>query len=140
MLESVAKGNGLLRHGARGPAARAIQNFLIGQGHDVGASGADGHWGKKTSEALRAWQKANGLKADAIIGKNTLAKMDGITSTVSPGSAAPSGPSSSEPGGGLPVDFEKVWAAHPHNYQDDWEQNTASSDLQKEQEIGRAHV
>ena len=135
VLENVAKGNGLLRHGARGPAARAIQNFLIGQGQDLGRSGADGHWGKKTSEALKKWQKANGLKADGVVGKNTLAKMDGITSTVSPGGGggAPTTPASDEPGGGLPVDFEKVWAAHPHNYQDDYEQNTSSSDLQKDQ-------
>ena len=135
VLENVAKGNGLLREGARGPAVRAIQNFLISQGQDLGASGADGSWGRMTTTALKAWQKANGLKDDAIIGKGTLGKMDTTTGTVTPGGggAAPPGPSSSEPGGGLPVDFEKVWAAHPHNYQDDWEKNTSSADLQKAQ-------
>ncbi len=87
VLETVAKGGGLLRPGARGPAVRAIQQFLIGAGHDLGRWGADGAWGKMTTEALRKWQSDNGLSPDAVIGKNTLGAMDKAGGGSGPGDA-----------------------------------------------------
>ena len=44
VLETIAKGNGTLRRGARGPAVRAIQQYLIASGYNLGRSGADGAW------------------------------------------------------------------------------------------------
>ncbi len=76
VLETVAKGGALLRQGARGPAVRAIQQFLIGAGYDLGRWGADGSWGKKTTAAVKSWQTDHGLSSDGIIGKNTLGAMD----------------------------------------------------------------
>lgn len=105
VLETVAKGGGLLRQGARGPAVRAIQQFLIGQGMDLGRWGADGSWGKQTTTAVKAYQAANGLGADGIIGKNTLSAMDamgggassGPAATVTPTEPATSGPTAAVP-------------------------------------------
>jgi hypothetical protein len=42
--------------------------------------GVDGHFGPKTESAVKAWQKANGLKDDGIVGPATLGKM-GISLT-----------------------------------------------------------
>lgn len=87
VLETVAKGGGLLRPGARGPAVRAIQQFLISEGFDLGRWGADGSWGRVTTNAVKAWQKSSGLSSDGVIGPSTLGAMDktgGGTSTPTP--------------------------------------------------------
>jgi N-acetyl-anhydromuramyl-L-alanine amidase AmpD len=41
----------------------------------------DGVWGKRTTECLKAWQKAHGLTPDGLVGPATLAKM-GLTAAV----------------------------------------------------------
>jgi peptidoglycan hydrolase-like protein with peptidoglycan-binding domain len=167
VLEAVAAGQGTLKQGARGPSVRALQNFLLGQGIQVGRSGADGVWGDATTKAVRSWQASHGLNPDAVVGKDTLGAMDrqsavsppspGTTTpatapapsgqtprppTTQPGPATPAqaqggnGPQQAPPGssnGGLPEDFQKMWDAHPHNYQTDGTQNTDSGDLQVQQ-------
>ena len=50
---------------------RELQDRLIRLGYDVGASGADGDFGKATEEAVKAFQAANGLTADGEYGKKT---------------------------------------------------------------------
>jgi len=166
VLESVAKGQATLRQGAKGPAARAIQKFLVAQGFKVGRGGADGDWGEGTTKGVKGWQAANGIGADGVIGKATLAAMDKAPPVSAPAAgaqpapvaqpvataagpagvaqpaAAPAaaatarpntGPAAGVPGsrdGGLPQNFQKMWEAHPHNYQADPAQNTASSDVQ----------
>lgn len=47
----------------------------------------DGYWGKLTTEAVKAWQKAHGLAADGIVGPATLAMMglSAVAATVTPG-------------------------------------------------------
>jgi N-acetyl-anhydromuramyl-L-alanine amidase AmpD len=42
------------------------QRALIALGFDLGATGADGDWGKKSREALLAFQQANGLFANGL--------------------------------------------------------------------------
>lgn len=143
VLESIAQGNGTLRAGARGPAVRALQTYLIqaGLGTHLGRWGADGSFGNGTTNAVRAWQTARGLASDGVIGKDTLSAMDKDTSTVNapaPGQQqTPAGGATTQAGGpsgsrngGLPDDFQQVWDAHPHNYLPDASQNTASDDLQ----------
>lgn len=45
------------------------QFALVSQGYDVGT--IDGEWGDGTSAAVSAFQTANGLPADGIIGRET---------------------------------------------------------------------
>jgi hypothetical protein len=61
-----------LRIGMRGPLVQAWQNFLVGQGFDPG--GAEGDFGDKTQTATMAFQQAQGLKADGVVGQQTFAK------------------------------------------------------------------
>ncbi|HAN31665.1 MAG TPA: hypothetical protein DCQ06_08725 [Myxococcales bacterium] len=136
VLERVARGEALLKHGAKGPAVRAIQQFLLNQGFDLGRHGADGHWGGKTTTAVKAWQRGASLGADGKIGKNTLGAMDsGIT--VTPPPARPTTPqASSGPADGdsqIPADFEEMWDAHPHNNSSGTDQNTSSSEVNEDQ-------
>ena len=58
--------------GSTGPAVRAVQdqaNFRNGKnGHSLNV---DGVFGKKTDVWVRAFQKAEGFKADGVVGKAT---------------------------------------------------------------------
>lgn len=58
-----------LRHGARGPEVKLLQELLITMGYLKSA--ADGIFGRKTLEAVRGFQRAATLTADGIVGKNT---------------------------------------------------------------------
>lgn len=60
-----------LRKGSRGDDVKKLQEMLNALGYDCGA--ADGIFGAKTEIAVRSFQQANGLAADGIAGKNTLA-------------------------------------------------------------------
>ncbi|HNX81193.1 MAG TPA: peptidoglycan-binding domain-containing protein [Candidatus Omnitrophota bacterium] len=51
------------------PTNKQIQTALANAGFDPGSS--DGHMGRKTREAIRAFQKANNLHADGKVGKKT---------------------------------------------------------------------
>ena len=51
------------------PVVKTLQHRLNYIGHDCGA--ADGILGKRTVAAIRAFQQANGLTADGIVGRNT---------------------------------------------------------------------
>jgi len=62
----------LIRVGSKGPDVRAVQNFLIGEGHKILA---DGEFGAKTEVAVKAYQKGQGLTADGVIGNETLGSM-----------------------------------------------------------------
>ena len=67
-----------LQKGFKGSdAVRAVQRRLKELGYYKGA--ADGDFGPATEEAVKAFQRANGLKADGKVGKQTLAKMNAKT-------------------------------------------------------------
>lgn len=51
-------------------AVKRLQQELLALGYEIGS--ADGIFGAKTSEAVKLFQKANGLSADGIVGKDTL--------------------------------------------------------------------
>lgn len=59
-----------LREGSRGADVEAWQNFLIGQGFDVGV--ADGDFGSRTRAATISFQEAHGLVGDGIAGNRTI--------------------------------------------------------------------
>lgn len=58
-----------LRYGSRGTEVVALQKFLEIK--------ADGIFGTQTDKAVKEFQKANGLKADGIVGILTRAKING---------------------------------------------------------------
>ena len=63
----------MLRTGSRGDAVRKLQELLNAKGYTCG--GVDGIFGSKTYAAVLAFQKANGLAADGIVGPLTWAKL-----------------------------------------------------------------
>lgn len=65
-----------LKKGSKGDAVKALQKQLIALGYDVGKKGVDGDFGSATLAAVKAFQKANGLKADGVVGESTWAKLD----------------------------------------------------------------
>ena len=58
-----------VKQGSKGDAAKLVQAV-------IGAK-ADGDFGPKSAEALKAWQSKNGLTADGVVGPTTWAKMFG---------------------------------------------------------------
>ena len=64
-----------LRKGSKGEDVRYVQKRLIELGYDLGSYGADGDFGSKTLAAVKAYQKANKLTADGIVGKKTWAAL-----------------------------------------------------------------
>ena len=61
----------MLRSGSRGDAVKEMQEKLLARGYDLGKCGADGIFGRMTFIAVRAFQRAAGLKADGICGPLT---------------------------------------------------------------------
>jgi len=61
-----------LRSGDAGATVRHVQQELDRLGYSISA---DGKYGTKTADAVRDWQKKNGLSADGIFGKNSWEKM-----------------------------------------------------------------
>lgn len=65
-----------LRRGSSGEYVTLLQTKLIQRGYDLQPYGADGKYGTKTENAVKAFQKDNGLTADGICGKNTWTALD----------------------------------------------------------------
>ena len=63
----------MLRTGSRGDAVRKLQELLNAKGYTCGS--VDGIFGSKTKAAVLAFQKANGLGVDGIVGPLTWAKL-----------------------------------------------------------------
>ena len=64
-----------LSKGSKGDKVRVLQELLLGRGYDLGTYGADGDFGATTHRRVVAFQVANGLAADGIVGKNTWRKL-----------------------------------------------------------------
>lgn len=62
-----------LRYGSEGAEVTTLQNRLIALGYLAGS--ADGKFGRDTKSAVIAFQKANGLSADGVVGEDTSAKL-----------------------------------------------------------------
>jgi len=60
-----------LRKGSRGEYVTLLQTKLIQQGYDLAPYGADGAYGNKTVEAVKAFQRDHGLSDDGICGPKT---------------------------------------------------------------------
>ena len=64
----------VLRPGSTGEAVRELQQALKGLGYDPGA--VDGQFGAGTEAAVKAFQKAQGITADGIVGDVTWVNID----------------------------------------------------------------
>lgn len=64
-----------LAKGDKGNKVRVLQELLLGRGYDLGTYGADGDFGATTHRRVVAFQVANGLTADGIVGENTWRKL-----------------------------------------------------------------
>lgn len=69
--------------GMRGDIVTSIQQLLIDKGfvHVSKNDMADGIFGNRTKRMVMAFQAANGLKDDGIVGKDTWAKLNGAAAT-----------------------------------------------------------
>lgn len=62
-----------LRKGSKGEQVKTLQRLLNALGHDCGS--VDGDFGAKTEAAVRAFQKAERIEADGIVGRDTWSKL-----------------------------------------------------------------
>lgn len=76
--EKVSVSLPVLRSGAKGKIVRAAQWLLNSAGYKLNKYGADGEFGKETTEQLKAFQRANGLDPDGVIGFATWEKLLGV--------------------------------------------------------------
>ena len=68
----------MLSKGSEGASVKVLQTLLIGYKYSCGAYGADGDFGSATYDAVRRYQKANGLVVDGIVGPATWKKLLGV--------------------------------------------------------------
>lgn len=64
-----------MRKGDSGEDVKELQESLLREGYDLGSYGADGKFGGETLSAVRAFQRANGLNPDGIVGPLTWAAL-----------------------------------------------------------------
>lgn len=64
-----------LQNGATGAQVKTLQQLLMAKGYKLPKHGDDGDFGDETDKAVRAFQKAKGLKEDGVVGKNTWNKL-----------------------------------------------------------------
>ncbi|MDN5276885.1 MAG: peptidoglycan DL-endopeptidase LytE [Clostridiales bacterium] len=113
--EEPSRGAGIsraLRLGDRGEDVAVLQRRLNELKFNCGK--ADGIFGHATYAAVKAFQKANGLIADGIVGKNTIAKL--YSSDVVTGDAAAGGGPSPESKADEIVAFAKKYIGKPYVY------------------------
>ena len=67
------KGCPIIKEGARGNITKLLQEKLVSLGYTT--NGVDGIFGSGTKSAVIAFQKANGLSTDGIVGENTWRKL-----------------------------------------------------------------
>lgn len=67
------KGCPLIQKGAKGNITKLLQEKLVKLGYNT--NGVDGIFGNGTYNALKQFQKNNGLSVDGIVGKNTWRKL-----------------------------------------------------------------
>lgn len=66
---------GYLMKGDTGSAVKTMQTMLIACGYSCGASGVDGSFRNDTLEAVKSYQKENGLEVDGFYGSKTKASL-----------------------------------------------------------------
>ena len=90
-----------IKIGSRGPIVISLQQCLFKLGYNLGAAGVDGIFGQKTNDAVRQFQRDNGLVVDGIVGPLTWNKINMACS-----------PSRSNKGFGLHIGLNEVNSAY----------------------------
>ncbi len=75
----------MIGNGSAGDEVTALQQGLAGLGFDPGA--VDGVFGAQTEAAAKAFQSANGLDADGVVGPATWAALDAAVAAAAAASA-----------------------------------------------------
>lgn len=78
VVKTVSTGLPQIKKGSYGPAIRALQILLIGNGYSCGSAGPDGDFGTDTDSAVRKFQKDKGLYQDGIVGHDTWCALLGV--------------------------------------------------------------
>jgi peptidoglycan hydrolase-like protein with peptidoglycan-binding domain len=63
----------MLERGSEGRSVRTLQQALVDLGYEIDV---DGDFGRGTEAAVIAFQEANGLDADGVVGPNTWAALE----------------------------------------------------------------
>lgn len=71
----VSAATGMLRMGSTGAKVRELQALLVRAGYPVKV---DGDYGPTTRDAVRAFQRANKIKADGVAGPETFRKLEAL--------------------------------------------------------------
>lgn len=74
----------VLKISMRGEDVRALQRYLIDEGHDVGRAGADGIFGTLTHNAVVAWQRARGWRGEEVTGEVGYSERSAIAIDMAP--------------------------------------------------------
>lgn len=69
----------VLKKGAKGEQVKAAQRLLLASGYELPKYKDDGSYGNETIAAVKAFQKDKGLAADGVTGKDTWAKLLGVS-------------------------------------------------------------
>lgn len=83
-LVQVSNNNPSMRQGEKGEAVAIVQQSLVDLGFAMqittknGLSLADGIFGQETFRVVKQFQTQNGLTADGIVGRNTIAMLDDL--------------------------------------------------------------
>ncbi|MEA5595609.1 peptidoglycan-binding domain-containing protein [Rivularia sp. UHCC 0363] len=65
----------ILNHGMNGSDVERLQGDLSARGYQLGPNGVDGNFDEHTENAVKAFQKDNGLTIDGIVGAETGRKL-----------------------------------------------------------------
>ena len=65
----------IIRSGDVGDDVRDVQTRLVGLGHRIDLAEADGHFGRTTDHAVRAFQSSRGLLVDGKVGPDTWGRL-----------------------------------------------------------------
>jgi Type VI secretion system (T6SS), amidase effector protein 4/Putative peptidoglycan binding domain len=96
---------------------RGMRGELVKQVQAAINAGTDGVFGAQTEAQLKLFQKAQGLPDTGTVDQATWEKLKTAKKTKKLQGEE---------------DFQRMWAAHPHNYMSDSSQNTSSAELIKE--------
>lgn len=129
--------------GAAAGANKALGSEAFATGNDIafkGGSPSKELVAHELTHVVQQGGKAGGVQHKMTLGSSSSSfeqEADQVASTVAGGGKVDTASISQAPAGlvsrktEMPKKFDEMWAAHPHNYQQDESQNTSSDDVNK---------